>query len=337
MKTWIVAVVLAALCPMRADAVDISAKKLSIKDTPDPAKRQIAVQSADPAVQFSQADDPAANGASLHVYSATDDFCIVLPSGSNWQNKGSLWKFSDKATKDSAQVGNGKLSVKIKSGVTYTLADNATQGAVNVQVQFGNGTRYCMRCSNVKKDTAKKFLGKGCAATACDAEPTPCGSIATTSTTTTTTSSTTTSTACSAIPTSMAVKGALTPTVGRFNYNLTLGLPGANNACNANFPGSHACTIQDLQAAPASDLACLRDVASGLVTSFWAIDGTAPVLQQCNDDAIGGSGLNWEYGTAHTASRGERVAVSQPAGALGPVQMSIQCNIAGNSWVGCCQ
>jgi hypothetical protein len=135
----------------------------------------------------------------------------------------------------------------------------------------------------------------------------------------------------------MTVKGALTPTVGRFNYNLTLGLPGANNACNTNFPGSHACTIQDLQAAPATDLQCLRDVGSGLVASFWAIDGTAAALQQCNDDAIGGSGLNWEYGTAHTLSRGERVAVSQPSGALGPVSMSIQCNIAGTSWVGCCQ
>lgn len=158
-------------------------------------------------------------------------------------------------------------------------------------------------------------------------------------TTTTTTSTSTTSTTC-ATPTGTVVKGSLTATPGRFNYNLMLGLPGANSACNTNFAGSHACSLTELQGAPASDLACLKDTASNVVTSFWAIAADAstnPSLSQCKDDAVGGSGLNWEYGTAHTASRGEKVALTNATGALGPLQTMLQCNLSGSSWVACCQ
>ena len=336
-KTWLATISTIALMtvsPAFAHAKDISAKKVSIKDNANPAKRQVAVQSTDAGVLLTEADDPGANGASVHVYSATDDFCAILPSGANWKHTSSQWKYANKATKTSAHVGNGKLVVKVKSGVTYTLADNGTQGTVNVQVQFGSGTRYCMRCSAAKKDNAKKFLAKGCAAAACDPEPSVCDPF---STTTTTTSTTTTSTTCPP-STHQVLKGSLTATLGRFNYNLTLGLPGANSACNMNFPGTHACTYPDLQAAAAAcDLAGLMDTASIPVTSFWAIDSSQPPLQQCNDDAMGGSGLNWEYGTAHTASRGERVTLDNASGALGSLQTGVQCNIAGTSWVGCCQ
>src|SRR5437762_12975217 len=159
-RIWVaVAVVCVAAYPAVSVAADISAKKISIKDNADPAKRQLQAASKDAGVQLSQADNPATNGAALHAYSATDDFCAVLPAGANWKSKNSVWKFSDKATKTSAQIGDGKLSVKMKSGVTYSLADNGTQGTVNVIVQFGTGTRYCMRCSAPKKDTAKKYLG----------------------------------------------------------------------------------------------------------------------------------------------------------------------------------
>src|SRR6266446_363159 len=279
-KTWLAtisAIALMTISPAFADAKDISAKKVSIKDNANPAKRQVAVQSTDAGVLLTEADDPGANGASLHVYSATDDFCAILPSGPNWKKTSSQWKYANKATKTSAHVGNGKLVVKVKSRVTYTLADNVTQGTVNVQVQFGSGTRYCMRCSTAKKDNAKKFLAKGCAAAACDPEPSVCDPF---STTTTTTSTTTTSTTCAPPVTPTVVKGSLTATVGRFNYNATLGLPGANAACNTNFSG-HACTLTELQSAPASDLTCLHDTAGMAVTSFWAIDPMAAGLSQC--------------------------------------------------------
>jgi hypothetical protein len=135
----------------------------------------------------------------------------------------------------------------------------------------------------------------------------------------------------------MILKGALPATLGRFNYNLMLGLPGANSACNTNFPGTHVCTYSELQsAAAACDLRGLKDTGGTAVTSFWAIDSSQPPLQQCNDDAAGGSGLNWEYATAHTASRGQRVALDA-AGTLGTLQSGVQCNISGMSSVGCCQ
>ena len=152
-------------------------------------------------------------------------------------------------------------------------------------------------------------------------------------TTTTTTTATTTTTTPSRAGT---VKGALKPTMGRFNFNAMLGLPGANAACNTNFAGTHACTYQELQsAAAAGDLKGLNDVTNTPVTSFWAIDSSAPALQQCNDDV--NSHQNWEYATAHTASRGEKVDLDNAAGTLGPLTMSLQCNFSGNAWVACCQ
>ena len=142
-------------------------------------------------------------------------------------------------------------------------------------------------------------------------------------------------------------QGALTATNGRFNYNLTVGLPGANAACNTNFTGSHACTYAELQTAQAAgDLVGLKDIGNNTVTSFWAIDPAAnPLTAQCYDDVAfpcpGGvcsvPGHNWEYqGTAHTGSRGQRVPLNNPAGTLGVLQTGVQCNIAGTSWVGCC-
>jgi hypothetical protein len=134
------------------------------------------------------------------------------------------------------------------------------------------------------------------------------------------------------------LKGALTATPGRFNYNLTVGLPGANAACSSSFAGTHACTYAELQsAATAGDLVGLKDTANNAVTAFWAIDNSAPALQQCEDDTPGtGSLLNWEYPTAHTASRGEKVALTNATGVLGSLQMNLQCNFS-TAWVGCCQ
>jgi len=171
--------------------------------------------------------------------------------------------------------------------------------------------------------------------------------VCTTSTTTTTTpgASTTTTPGASTTTTTTqpragTVKGALAPTAGHFNFNGSLGLDGANAACNTNFAGTHACTYQELQsAAAAGDLKGLKDVKAMTVTTFWAIDSSADPLQQCNDDV--NSHKNWEYQTAHTASRGEMVALDNAAGTLGALQMSVQCNFGASgpeaAWVACCQ
>ena len=98
------------------------------------------------------------------------------------------------------------------------------------------------------------------------------------------------------------------------------------------------CTLAELEnAVTAGDLVGLTDTAGAMVTSFWAIDSSQPALQQCEDDVAGGSGLNWEYATAHTASRGQRADLDNAAGTLGGLQSGVQCNIAGKSAVGCCR
>ena len=134
----------------------------------------------------------------------------------------------------------------------------------------------------------------------------------------------------------MKLKGALTATAGRFNYNLAFGLPAANAACNTNFPGTHACTHAELLIAEsAGDLVGLQDTGANTVTGFWVIDGSQPPLEQCQDDVS--SFLNWEYGTAHTASRGRKIPLNNGTGDLGAVGALVQCALLGTpSWVGCC-
>src|SRR5262249_25703577 len=164
--------------------------------------------------------------------------------------------------------------------------------------------------------------------------------VCTTTTTTTTTPGPSTTTTTTAGSRAGTVKGALASTPGRFNFNAMVGLPGANAACNTNFAGTHVCTYQELQsAAAAGGLTGLKDVKAMTVTSFWAIDSSAPPLQQCNDDV--NSHQNWEYPTAHTASRGEQVALDNAAGTLGALQTGVQCNFGASgpeaAWVACCQ
>jgi len=83
----------------------------------------------------------------------------------------------------------------------------------------------------------------------------------------------------------------------------------------------------------------LKDFNGNTVTSFWAIDNTQPVLQQCQDDVS--SFNNWEYATAHTSSRGNFVDLNNGPGTLGTFHNDAapspvtQCNSA-LRWVGCC-
>jgi len=161
--------------------------------------------------------------------------------------------------------------------------------------------------------------------------------LANTTSTTSTTSSTSSTSTSTSLPLGMVVGALAPPTKGRFNYNAQFGLPAVNAACTTQFPGSHPCSQAELSAAPAGDLMGLQDSASTTVTSLWAINGSAPPLEQCQDDNATGSFLNWEYGTAHTASRGRKFALSNGTGVLtGPTLE--QCALLGTtSWVACCQ
>ncbi len=312
-----VALLLSTAAATRAD--DVAAKKIVVVDG---AKDHILLLSTDPAVQLAGVDDPATNGAVVHVYSATDDACVVIPGGSEWKNKNGAWRYKSKATKNVVQVKAGKLLVNLKSGFTYTLADDGTQGTVNAQVQFGDGTRFCLRCPGNKKDEAKKFLGKTCAAAACDPEPSACGGTGTTSTTTTVPGGTTTTT----IAATSGFRGVLSQqTSGRFNFQMTLGVPGADAQCNISFPGSHACTYAELQGAEAAGQL------TGVTASLWAIIPGNPGEVQC------GSNVPWDYQTAHTGEYGERVAVTN--GVLGELLSGQGDGVfcAAQNSVACCQ
>lgn len=167
----VVAAVTALSLGGEARAEDISAKKVQVKDNADPAKRKVQVQSTDAGVEFADANSPDLLGATVHVYSATDELCVSLPAGAEWQSKNGQWRYKNKQTKNQAQLRDGKLKVKIASGVSYTLADDGSQGTVNAQVRFGLGGRYCLHCATPTKDDAKQFLAKNCVATSCDTEP----------------------------------------------------------------------------------------------------------------------------------------------------------------------
>jgi len=156
-----------------------------------------------------------------------------------------------------------------------------------------------------------------------------------------------TPTATPTCPPGPVLVGSLVPAPGRFNYNAMIGLPAANSACTSNFPGTHPCTYFELQCAQtAGSLMGLMDTASNPVTSFWAIDPAAnPLTAQCHDDVtfpcpgmppVCPAGHTWEYATAHTPSRGQKVALNNGTGMLGVLQTGLQCNFS-TSNVGCCQ
>ena len=137
-----------------------------------------------------------------------------------------------------------------------------------------------------------------------------------------------------AFPPGTVLKGILPPATGRFNYDLVLGLPGANAACASRFAGTHACSYAELQAAEAAgDLDGAKDVNGTTVTSFWAIDGSHSPALQCTVSVA------WDYQTAHTGQFGERVALTNATGVLGALQSGAGAGVfcINSSWVGCCQ
>ena len=199
------------------------------------------------------------------------------------------------------------------------------------------------------KYTGGMDLSKGCFAKLEAKDPTGCAPTCTSDTlqadvtdcVTSLVNLETATTTTTTLPIGPGIHGALTPTFGRFNYMAGIGLTGAQDQCMHDFPGTtHPCTYAELTAAPTSRLKLLKDTANGLVTSFWAIDASPDPLHNCVDDApMTGSGLNWEYATAHTSSRGDKVPLDNASGMLGALDPGEICaNLGTNAAsVGCCQ
>jgi hypothetical protein len=156
----------------RANATDISARGISIREGGKLTHRQVRVSSRDAAILLPNGVTPS---AAIHVYSANDDFCFKMQAGTGWTNDGSSWAYADEGTGNVASVTNGKLVMNLKSGVAYSLND-APQAEVNVQVQFGDGQRYCLHCNGIEiiQNDARRYSGKYCSSSVCDAEPESC-------------------------------------------------------------------------------------------------------------------------------------------------------------------
>jgi hypothetical protein len=124
-------------------------------------------------------------------------------------------------------------------------------------------------------------------------------------------------------------QGALTRTTGRFTYQGTIGIDGANAECAVQFPGSHACTIAELRAAEsAGELAGATDTGGTPVISFWAIDPSRPAEEQCMVTVA------WDYATAHTGQFADLVNLDNASGTLSALLENTIC--ANQRWVGCC-
>lgn len=124
-------------------------------------------------------------------------------------------------------------------------------------------------------------------------------------------------------------QGALLATNGRFTYQATIGISGADAECNDEFPGTHACTYAELQIAEAAgDLIGAQDTGGSNVTSFWAIDPLRPDDDQCTVTVA------WDYATAHTGQFGDAVTLNNGTGALGSLTTGNLCLVS--RWVGCC-
>ncbi len=124
-------------------------------------------------------------------------------------------------------------------------------------------------------------------------------------------------------------QGALVPATGRFTYQATVGIDGADAECAAQLSGAHACTIAELrQAAADGELNGAKDTLGADVTSFWAIDPTRPDVDQCQVT------VPWDYATAHTGQFGDVVALANASGSLGELQEDTLC--VTRHWVACC-
>ncbi len=124
-------------------------------------------------------------------------------------------------------------------------------------------------------------------------------------------------------------QGALVRSSGRFTYQGTVGIDGANAECAAQFPGAHACTIAELRAAEAAaELSGAQDTAGNAVATFWAIDPSRAEDEQCHVN------VPWDYATAHTGQFADLVELNNATGALSVLQENKLC--ATQHWVGCC-
>jgi hypothetical protein len=130
-------------------------------------------------------------------------------------------------------------------------------------------------------------------------------------------------------------RGSLPPTTGRWTYGGQLGLVGANNTCNTNWPGSQICSYTKLMAAAMkapSELINAKDTNGTAVASWW-VDDPNVGEGRCTNSA---DNAPWTYQTADQGHVGKFADLTPATGALGAFTMGTlpSCNQTRN--VACC-
>ncbi len=108
--------------------------------------------------------------------------------------------------------------------------------------------------------------------------------------------------------------------------------------CEANWPGSSVCTLEQLQrAAEAGELVDAVDVGGIPVSAWWVHDPDPdpndPVERQCVHTLA--ENIPWTYSTAHLQSHGSFVSLMNPSlGTISAVDLAMHCQ--GSRHVPCC-
>jgi hypothetical protein len=130
-------------------------------------------------------------------------------------------------------------------------------------------------------------------------------------------------------------RGSLPAGTGRWQYNGTLGIAGANALCEQHWPGSQICTYDKLLAAsqktPAETLNA-TDFNGAAVTSWW-VDDPAVTEGRCTSNA---DAIPWSYATADQGHVGKYVDLTPGTGAVSAFLTGTLPSCNQNRNVACC-
>ena len=132
-------------------------------------------------------------------------------------------------------------------------------------------------------------------------------------------------------------RGSLPATTGRWMFQATLGLDGANADCEMHWPGSEVCSYQKLLSAsmktPAETINA-TDYNNNAVTTWWIDDPTASGNERCQSNA---DMIPWSYATADQGHVGNSVALMDAAtGAISALQTDALPSCNQPRFVPCC-
>jgi hypothetical protein len=131
-------------------------------------------------------------------------------------------------------------------------------------------------------------------------------------------------------------RGSLPATPGRWQFNATLGLDGANAMCEMKWPGSAICTYDKLLAASMKatpETINATDYNGVAVTTWWIDDPNAGGNERCQSNA---DMIPWSYGTADQGHVGKSVTLTAATGAISALQTDTLPSCNQMRFVPCC-